>query len=110
MDKNTYTLSDATGAPRTRGEEVTETSVTDTVTMITNYISRLWAEISERLQDSDLDGTTCWSEAPAESVFITRGLKLDHRPSLSVSHAEMLCRLVRDGPKVGTKESDCIQR
>ena len=35
---------------------------------IGQYINELWAGISERLTHFDSDGTTAWSEAPAEGI------------------------------------------
>ena len=36
---------------------------------IQNYIDKLWRGIQERLTHFDADGTTAWSEAPAEGIF-----------------------------------------
>lgn len=105
-NKEYYTVQEVAGIPRTRGEVITVNTVRDTVTMIKAYIGILWAEIADRFVQFDLTGSTCWSEAPAESVFSTWGTILDHRQSLSVKHAEMLCRVVRDGPKTATRESE----
>ena len=105
-NKEFYEIQEAPGIPRTRGETITQKTVKDTTAMIKQYIGILWAEIADRFTQFQLTGSTCWSEAPAESVFSTWGTILDHRQSLSVKHAEMLCRVVKDGPKAATKESE----
>ena len=52
---------------RTRSESSFEKDTL--LSIVANYIDDLWEGIEERLQYFDSDGTTSWSEAPAEEVF-----------------------------------------
>ena len=51
------------------------------LSIVANYIDNLWEGIEERLQYFDSDGTTSWSEAPAEGVFLYFGLYLRKKTS-----------------------------
>ena len=34
-----------------------------------DYVEALWKGVASRLKHFDGDGSTCWSEAPAEGIF-----------------------------------------
>ena len=49
---------------------------------IQNYIDKLWGGIQERLTHFDADGTTAWSEAPAEGIFSILQTIVDHKTAI----------------------------
>ena len=72
-----------------------------------HYIDLLFVAIQDRLYDhTDMDGSTSWSEAPAESIFSVFKMCLSGRQSLTVSHTESLCRLITNGPGAATEEAE----
>ena len=66
-----YVCKEEARPTRTRREG--GTNKTTILATLESYVSSLWDGISKRLQFCDLDGTTNWSEAPAEGVFSTLG-------------------------------------
>ena len=77
------------------------------VSHLHQYIDLLFVEIQDRLYNhTDLDGDTCWSEAPAESIFSVFKMCLSGRQSLTLSHTESLCRLITNGPPAATEEAE----
>ena len=53
----------------------------------------------------DKDGTICWSEAPSEGIFSILGYIVEHKPMLTVKHMLELSRVVKEGPRPGTKSA-----
>ena len=70
----------------------------------------MWDGISKRLQFCDLDGTTNWSEAPAEGIFSILGFIIENKPGLSIKHMFELCRIVKEGPAPATKAAVNISK
>ena len=62
-----YELEEIIRPTRTRSES--SFSKGHIIDWINKYVHLLWTGIQERLKYFDKDGTTCWSEAPAEGVF-----------------------------------------
>ena len=62
---------------RTRSEAVFDEN--KVFIWIQNYIDKLWGGIQERLTHFDADGTTAWSEAPAEGIFSILPTIVDHK-------------------------------
>ena len=75
-----------------------------------SYVLSLWDGISKRLQYCDLDGTTNWSEAPAEGVFSILGFIIENKPGLSIKLMFELCRIVKEGPAPATKAAVNISK
>ena len=99
---------DHLGIPITRNEANCDIqSMTD---HLKNYVDILFAEIADRMEHSDKDGTTAWSEAPAESIFSVFKMVLQGRQSLSVGHTVALCRLVTNGPDPATVEAEELMK
>ena len=44
-------------------------------------------------------------EAPAEGIFSILGYIVEHKPSLTVRHMVELSRVVKEGPRPGTKDA-----
>ena len=86
--------------PITRRES--RTNIESLVTMLNFFIDKLWEGITARFIHSDLEANSCWSEAPAESIFSVYKLAITGRQSLTLSHITSLCRLITDGPNPGT--------
>ena len=76
---------------------------------IQNYIDKLWLGIEERLTHFDSDGTTSWSEAPAEGFFSILQTIVDHKTAIKLSNLTKLCRIVKEGPKPGTNKASEIR-
>ena len=72
---------------------------------IGQYINELWAGISERLTHFDSDGTTAWSEAPAEGICSILQNICDHKSSIKLSNLTNLCRIIKEGPPPGSKQA-----
>ena len=85
---------------RTRSEKTVDKQFI--LAWLRKYIDSLWVGIVDRLSFFDKDGTTNWSEAPAEGVFSILSYIIEHKPSLSVDHIIMLCRIVKEGPPPAT--------
>ena len=66
----------------------------------------LFDEIKTRFTHSDLDGSTTWSEAPAESIFSVLKQTITGREYLTLDHASSICRIVVNGPKPATEEAE----
>ena len=104
-----YELEEIIRPTRTRSES--SFSKGHIIDWIKEYVHLLWTGIQERLKYFDKDGTTCWSEAPAEGVFSILGYIVEQRASLTVNHMTKLCRVVKEGPPPGTKKaSDLAKR
>ena len=71
---------------------------------IQNYNDKLWLGIEERLTHFDSDGTTSWSEAPAEGFFSILQTIVDHKTAIKLSNLSKLCRLVKEGPQPGKND------
>ena len=111
MSKNMYfyALVEAPTLPRTRNEE-SKASFENASATLNCYIISLWKGIHDRFKYMDLTGETCWSEAPAESVFSTWQYIIDHRPSLTVKHTESICRIIRDGPNPASSSAEILMQ
>ena len=90
--------------PRTRNE--LNTNSEGLVSKCHNYINLLYEKIKSRMEYSDLDGPSSWSEAPAESIFSVYKAALDGRKSLSVINTVSICRLMHDGPRPATVKAE----
>ena len=75
---------------------------------IQNYIDKLWRGIQERLTHFDADGTTAWSEAPAEGIFSILQTIVDHKTAIQLKNLTKLCRIIKEGPKPGSKHAEDI--
>ena len=82
----------------------------DVLTVLDNYVEDLWEGIKERLTHFDSDGSTGWSEAPAEGIFSILNYIIEHKPSLSVKHMIQLSRVVKEGPSPGTRRAENLTR
>ena len=71
---------------------------------IGQYINELWAGISERLTHFDSDGTTAWSEAPAEGICSILQNICDHKSSIKLSNLTKLCRIIKEGPHLAASK------
>ena len=74
----------------------------------TKYTNTLWDEIKNRLEYFDKDGPTRWSEAPSEGIFSILDAIVDYKPSLTFKHMISLCRVVKEGPAVCSKEANVL--
>ena len=90
--------------PRTRNE--LSTNLDGLVSMCHSYIDLLFEKIKSRMEYSDLDGPSSWSEAPAESIFSAYKAALDGRKALSVKNTVSICRLMHDGPRPATVKAE----
>ena len=79
-----------------------ESSFTPTIYIDIFKINSLWSGVKERFNHFDIDGSTCWSEAPAEAVFSILDYIVNHKRSLTFEHMIQLCRVIREGPSPGT--------
>ena len=70
---------------------------------IQKYIDKL-----ERLTHFDADGTTAWSEAPAEGIFSILQTIVDHKTAIQLKNLTKLCRIIKEGPKPGSKHAEDI--
>ena len=77
---------------------------------IEKYVHSLWHNISKRLPFFDKEGTTNWSEAPAEGIFSVLDYIIEHKPSLSVANMISICRIVKEGPAPGTKSATLLTK
>lgn len=75
---------------------------------ISDYIDKLWLGISERLKHFDSDGSTAWSEAPAEGIFSIMQNICDHKNSIKLSNLTKLCRIIKEGPPPGSQPASWI--
>ena len=66
------------------------------------YINSLWSGVKERFNHFDIDGSSCWSEAPAEAVFSILDYIVNYKRSLTFEHMIQLCRVIKEGPSPGT--------
>ena len=65
--KDLYDLNEEERSTRTRAEGSFEKK--DMIDWMKKYVEFLWDGIMKRITFFDKDGSTCWSEAPAEGVF-----------------------------------------
>ena len=86
--------------PRSRNE--LNTNSEGLVSKCHNYIHLLYEKIKSRMEYSDLDGPSSWSEAPAESIFSVYKAALVGRKSLSVINTVSICWLMHDEPRSAT--------
>ena len=102
------TTDEAPTAARTRQQD--ESSPETLKLSLLKFIDKLWEGVVDRFKHNNnlADSTTCWSEAPAESIFSTWQFVIDHRASLTTLHTEALCRIIRDGPKPATKSAEIL--
>ena len=70
----------------------------------------LWKGIEKRLNYFDKDGSTCWSEAPAEGIFSILAYITENRASLTPSHLTKICRVVKEGPNPGTLKAAALTK
>ena len=82
----------------------------DVLTVLDNYVEDLWEGIKERWTHFDSDGSTGWSEAPAEGIFSILNYIIEHKPSHSVKHMIQLSRVVKEGPSPGTRRAENLTR
>ena len=76
-----YTV-DKLSDPRTRNK--LSSNLEGLVSMCHSYIDLLFEKIKSRMEYSDLDGPSSWSEAPAESIFsVYKAALMAGRPFLS---------------------------
>ena len=64
----------------------------------------------KRISFFDKDGSTCWSEAPAEGIFSILAHIVEHRPSLTPRHLAKISRIVKEGPAPGTKKAEALTK
>ena len=95
---------DRLSAAKTRNE--LDCDVDKLCTHLHKYVDVLFDEIATRMDYTDKDGSTSWSEAPSESIFSVFKMVLHGRESLTVGHTIALCRLMTNGPKPGTLEAE----
>ena len=69
------------------------------------YIDELWEGINESLDHFDADGSTAWSEAPAEGIFSVMQDICDHKQSIKLTNLTKLCRVNKEGPQPGSKRA-----
>ena len=69
---------------------------------ISRYIKSLSEGITERLTHFDKDGTTSWSEAPAEGIFSILQTICDKKPGIKLSNLTKLCKIIKEGPQPGS--------
>ena len=91
---------DHLSVPITRRES--QTSCERLVMMVNSFIDHLWDGIKSRFPHCDMEGRSCWSEAPAESIFSVYKMAMTGRQSLTVDNTVSLCRLFYNGPKAAT--------
>ena len=103
--KDLFTI-DHLGPAITRNEA--RCNIDDMTSHLKNYVNVLFAEIAERMNYCDSDGTTCWSEAPAESIFSVFKMVIHGRESLTLKHTVALCRVITNGPAPATIEADTL--
>ena len=72
------------------------------------YVDKLWKGIQERLAYFDKDGSTCWSEAPAEGIFSILQTIVDHKTAIQLKNLTKLCRIIKEDPKPGSKHAEDI--
>ena len=65
---------------RTRSEG--SFSEKNTLPVLQDYVEDLWQGIEDRLTHFDSDGSTGWSEAPAEGIFSILDYIIEHKPFL----------------------------
>ena len=67
-----------------------------------------YGRVDERLKYFDKDGSTRWSEAPAEGIFSILAYITENRASLTPRHLSKLCRVIKEGPKPGSNFANSI--
>ena len=70
--------------------------------IISRYIESLWEGKTERLTHFDKDGTTSWSEAPAEGIFSILEIICDKKPGRKLSNLTKFFRIIKEGPQPGS--------
>ena len=111
VDKNIdffTTESEESQKTRTRSELYFE--LNSALASTTDYVNVLWCGIVERLSHFDKDGTTNWSEAPAEGIFSIIDHIIEFKPSLTVEKMIQLCRIVREGPPSGSMAASILTK
>ena len=103
-----FQSNEATRPTRTRGEASFDDQ--SAIKCVRNYVDLLWKEIDERLVYFDKDGSTNWSEAPAEGIFSIIDHIIEYKPSLSVQNMIRLCRIVKEGPPPGSRTATLTTR
>ena len=88
MEKNSshYHFTEESANTMTRRAE--NFNLDDPVQMIEKFILIFWKGVKDRMQAFDLDGTTVWSEAPAEYIFSVWQRVIEGRGNLTVAHTE----------------------
>ena len=74
----------------------------DAAAAVNLYIDALWEGVKDRLTKFDKEGTTSWSEAPAEGIFSILSYIIENKPNLTFKHMLSLCRIVQEGPSPGS--------
>ncbi len=89
---------------RTRNTPNNEELMGNIKNEISNYITKLWAGISARLDEADTRDLNCtsFSEAPAEGVFSVWERVTSGRASMTLAHANALLRVSKEGPPAGS--------
>ena len=77
---------------RTRSEDIFSKEMV--FNCLDKYVKELWNGILERLKYFDSDGTTAWSEAPAEGIFSILQNICDHKSSIKLSNLTKLYRIL----------------
>ena len=103
-----FQSNEATRPTRTRGEASFDDQ--SAIKCVRNYVDLLWKEIDERLVYFDKDGSTNLSEAPAEGIFSIIDHIIEYKPSLSVQNMIRLCRIVKEGPRPGSRTATLTTR
>ena len=75
------------------------------IVSVNNFIRNFWGGIQKRLKYTDLDqGSTCFSEAPAEGVFSVIEKVIQGRESFGINLIKALTRISLEGPGVATND------
>ena len=70
----------------------------------------MWEGFSKKLEFYDKDGTTIWSEAQAEWIFLILGFIIENKSGLSVQYMFQLFRVVKEGLAPATKAAMNISK
>ena len=96
---------------QTRNTAQTCSVVDDMFDVVEEYITKLWLEMRERYQYTDLSaGPTSFSEAPAESVFSVWERVSEGRGSMTIGNTVSLVRVAMEGPGASTNDSLRLSR
>lgn len=105
---NVYLFKEDKRPSKTRNEAKFDKS--SILNSLESYINSLWEGIEKRLAHFDHDGSTNWSEAPAEGIFSILSYIVEHKPRLTVKHMFELCRIVKEAPAPATKAAVDISK